>query len=96
MNESVRVNKKLVAVSIAIAALMFGYRSYETYQGGQRDRRMSIAQNSFETGCYFFAQTYGFTLKNEIKRAQVFDLALKDCQTLAVQYREWLQRGAYR
>ena len=96
MNESVRINKKLVAVSVAIAALLYSYRSYETYQSGQKDRRMTIAQNSFETGCYFFAQTYGFGLENEIKRAQVFDLALKDCQTLAVQYREWLQRGAYK
>jgi hypothetical protein len=56
----------------------------------QREKRLNLAKNSFESGCYAFAQGYGGSLKNTDKAYKIYNLALDHCPKLGENFKAFI------
>lgn len=79
----------VVAVLTGIA--LFAYQT-DQRRHRERNRRMTLVESSYQTGCLDFAKSYGLTLDNEMERARIFDTALAHCERMGTEFRRWIER----
>jgi hypothetical protein len=85
--------KDTVFIILFVVAMLL--LSYKSYRDGdvQRERRMQLAQNAYETGCYTAAQKLcpEYTTGEPDAVQDCYDAALGFCGPDAENFRHWLE-----